>query len=264
MPTCLTSLQSCGRARVLVARALEFIVLTACWTGEALGAVWSEIAGDTWAIPPARTKTGVEHRVPLSSRAIEILEALPRDRSDFLFIGGAGKPLNRHAMHDLLGLMGRPCTVHGFRASFALGLQNAPAMKILARETALGHSILGKVARAYSRGSVREAPAADDRLGLLLCQPTCDGECRAVAEARRWMIGSPAASKALGPSAPSLRRQNVFSMPAAVGWSGQNLIGRTLISAPSFICCWGTHCAFRLLAGTLRSRYARTHLAAVG
>ena len=138
------------------ARALEFTVLTACRTGEALGAVWSEIAGDTWAIPPARTKTGVEHRVPLSSRAIEILEALPRDRSDFLFIGGAGKPLNRHAMHDLLGLMGRPCTVHGFRASFATWVTECTGYEDLVRETALGHSILGKVARAYSRGDLFE------------------------------------------------------------------------------------------------------------
>ena len=87
-------------------RALEFAILTACRTGEALGATWSEIHGETWTIPAPRTKTNAAHRIPLSQRATQILAALPRE-GDFVFIGArTGRPLNRHAMHELLKLMG--------------------------------------------------------------------------------------------------------------------------------------------------------------
>ena len=137
----------------VAARALEFTILTACRTGEALGATWGEIAGDTWVIPSSRTKTGVEHRVPLSPHAVVILKSLPRE-GDFVFTGRAGKPLNRHAMHELLALMGLSFTVHGFRSSFATWVTECTGYEDVVRETALGHSILGKVARAYSRGDL--------------------------------------------------------------------------------------------------------------
>ena len=42
---------------------------------------WDEIdfATATWVVPASRMKSGREHRVPLSDRAVEILRALPRD-----------------------------------------------------------------------------------------------------------------------------------------------------------------------------------------
>ena len=57
------------------ARALEFCILTAARSGEALAARWDEIdfAGKVWTVPPARTKAAREHRVPLSDRALAIL-----------------------------------------------------------------------------------------------------------------------------------------------------------------------------------------------
>jgi len=50
------------------ARTLEFVILTASRSGEALGARWSEIdlEGKVWTVPAARTKAAREHRVPLS------------------------------------------------------------------------------------------------------------------------------------------------------------------------------------------------------
>ena len=70
------------------ARALEFAILTAGRTSEVIGARWSEIDIGTkvWTVPAERMKAGREHRVPLSTRALEILEALPRE-SDFVFWG---------------------------------------------------------------------------------------------------------------------------------------------------------------------------------
>ncbi len=62
------------------ALAMRFLVLTACRTGEVIGAQWSEIDAEAavWIIPAARMKTRREHRVPLSRGALAVLEALPR------------------------------------------------------------------------------------------------------------------------------------------------------------------------------------------
>ena len=59
-------------------------------------------------------KSGAEHRIPLSDRAVELLEALPRE-SEFVFIGARkGRPLSDAAMLDLLKQMRPGATVHGF------------------------------------------------------------------------------------------------------------------------------------------------------
>ena len=60
----------------VAARALEFCILTAARSGEVLGATWSEInlAERTWTIPGDRMKKGLEHCVPLSDRAVKILQ----------------------------------------------------------------------------------------------------------------------------------------------------------------------------------------------
>ena len=58
------------------ALALELCILTAARSGEVLGMRWSEIDLDKkiWTVPADRMKAGREHRVPLSPRAIAILE----------------------------------------------------------------------------------------------------------------------------------------------------------------------------------------------
>jgi integrase len=64
----------------VAARALEFAILTAARSAEVFGAKWSEIdlAKGVWAVPGERMKKGKGHTVPLSKRAIEMLESLPR------------------------------------------------------------------------------------------------------------------------------------------------------------------------------------------
>jgi integrase len=71
------------------ASALEFTILTATRTGEAIGARWGEIdlKAKVWAVPAERMKAGRPHRVPLSDRAVAILDELPRDDSNFVFLG---------------------------------------------------------------------------------------------------------------------------------------------------------------------------------
>ena len=71
--------------------AFEFLVLTACRSGEVRGARWEEmdLEAREWRIPPERMKTGREHRVPLSTGALAVL----REARDFSDSCGAGVSL---------------------------------------------------------------------------------------------------------------------------------------------------------------------------
>ena len=62
----------------VVGHALEFLIFTATRTNETLGMRWSEVDVETalWTVPAERTKAKRVHRVPLSSRALSIVERL--------------------------------------------------------------------------------------------------------------------------------------------------------------------------------------------
>ncbi len=143
----------------IAARALEFTILTACRTSEALGARLQEfdLKLGIWTIPGSRMKAGREHRVALSQRTIEIVETATTER-EYLFAGGAkGKPLSNMAMLKLLARMGRDdLTVHGFRSTFrdwAAEQTNHPRD---VAEMALAHVVGDKTEAAYRRGDMFE------------------------------------------------------------------------------------------------------------
>ena len=80
----------------IAARALEFTILTAARTGEVIGALWGEIdlQGAVWTVPAHRMKAGKEHRVPLSPKAVSILEELPQEEDGgYVFPGGRNRTL---------------------------------------------------------------------------------------------------------------------------------------------------------------------------
>ena len=142
-------------------RALEFAILTATRTGEVIGAKWSEVdlKAGMWTIPGERMKAGKEHRVPLSSRAVELLKALPREKgSDFLFIGDKpGKALSNMALLMTLRRMGRDdLTTHGFRSTFRDWAAEQTAYPNEMVEMALAHTIGDKTEAAYRRGDMVE------------------------------------------------------------------------------------------------------------
>jgi integrase len=141
------------------ARALEFLILTAARTGEVIGARWDEIslADRLWTVPGERMKAGKEHRVPLSARALAIIEAMKEKReSDFVFPGGKrGKPLSNMAMLQLLKRMGRDdLTAHGFRSSFRDWAAERTGFPSEVVEMALAHVVADKVEAAYRRGDL--------------------------------------------------------------------------------------------------------------
>jgi integrase len=148
------------RARAGVsARALEFAILTATRTGETLNARWSEIdtASKIWTIPAERMKAGRAHRVPLSIRALQILEGLPRE-GDFVFIGAhADRPLSNMSLLSTLRRMGRDdLTAHGFRSTFRDWCADRTTCERDVAEMALAHAIKDQSEAAYRRGDLLE------------------------------------------------------------------------------------------------------------
>lgn len=107
--------------------ALLFALHTFVRTNELRMAVWSEIEGDTWRIPPERMKMGREHLVPLTPATLALLDELrPLREGDWIFPGLRG-PLSQNTMIFALyrlGLTGRQ-TVHGFRRLASTTLHEA-------------------------------------------------------------------------------------------------------------------------------------------
>src|SRR5260221_7795808 len=90
--------------RDIPALALEFTILTAARAGEVLGAKWTEfsIDGTLWTIPAPRMKSGREHQVPLSQRAIQIVREMMQLRDAFVFPGRSQGTLSPNTMRLLL------------------------------------------------------------------------------------------------------------------------------------------------------------------
>lgn len=146
-----------GRSAV-AALALEFTILTAARSGEVLGAQWDEIDLEktVWIIPPARMKAAREHRVPLSPRAMEIVEVMREQGTEgFLFPGPKPKkPLSSMAMAMLLRRMKAEITVHGFRSTFRDWASETTGFPHEVCEMALAHTIGNKAEAAYRRGDL--------------------------------------------------------------------------------------------------------------
>jgi integrase len=149
----------------VAARALEFLILTAARTGEVIGARWSEIdlLDKTWTVPASRMKAHREHRVPLSPRALTILNALQSVRQNdandaYVFPGAKARiPLSNLAMIMLLRRMKRDeLTVHGFRATFKTWASERASFQNEIVEASLAHVTGGKVEQAYMRGDMFE------------------------------------------------------------------------------------------------------------
>jgi integrase len=141
------------------ARALELVILTAARSGEVRGMTWSEIDinNNSWIVPANRMKANKEHRVPLSSMAVELLESLPRhEGSDLVFPSPRGGLMSDMSLTAVMRRMERKEVPHGFRSTFrdwAAELTHYPRDMA---EMALAHSLGNAVEAAYRRGDMLE------------------------------------------------------------------------------------------------------------
>ena len=144
--------------RPLPALALEFLILTATRSGEARGATWNEIDLDarTWVIPYGRMKAKRAHRVPLSDRAMAILDEVctfgPAKGDPLVFPGSSkGRPLSAPTLMDLLKRAGIDTTLHGFRSAFADWARERTNVATAVAEAALAHTVKNAAEAPYAR-----------------------------------------------------------------------------------------------------------------
>ena len=153
-------MQALGTVSGTSARCLEFVVLTACRSGEARLATWAEIdiTTKTWSIPGQRMKSGRPHSVPLSDEVVALLEALPRlEGSDLVFPGAKeGKSLSDMALTAVMRRMAVDAVPHGMRASFSSWCASSTAYPSEVREMALAHAIGDGTVAAYQRSDLFE------------------------------------------------------------------------------------------------------------
>ena len=144
---------------------LEFAILTACRSGEARGMTWDEVdfKNKVWTIPSKRMKAKVPHRVPLSPRAMAILE-LQKDQHEMLVFPSIRDKVELSDMAITSALRrlkahsdtpGRVATAHGFRSSFRDWCSEKGYSRDLA-ERSLAHTIKDKVEAAYHRTDLLE------------------------------------------------------------------------------------------------------------
>ncbi|MBU0641856.1 MAG: integrase arm-type DNA-binding domain-containing protein [Alphaproteobacteria bacterium] len=157
-------------------RALEFAALTAARSQEVRGARWDEIdmGAGLWTIPADRMKMTREHRVPLSSAAVDILKALPRfvdnplvfpaprggEMSD-MTLSAAMKRLHKADVGNggagfVDRVSKRPAVPHGLRSTFRDWVAERTHFPGDMAEVALAHRISSAVEASYRRGDMVE------------------------------------------------------------------------------------------------------------
>ena len=142
----------------------RFLVLTAARSGEARGATWDEIDlhDRMWRIPSNRMKAGMEHRIPLSRQALEVLDevSILRDESSLVFPSSMRRSftLSDMTLTKILrsaGLADR-ATVHGFRSSFKNWTLEQTDTPRAVSEAALAHILGNSTEQAYARSDLFE------------------------------------------------------------------------------------------------------------
>src|SRR5262245_23357379 len=170
VPKFVAKVRACKRTS---ARALELLTLTACRTDEVRCATFGEFDLDAkvWVIPAARTKTGKKsgepHVVPLSPRAVEIVErqrATAEDPSGLVFVGErTGGLMGYKQMNKIMHAVcsgefkdertGEDAVPHGLRSSFRDWCGENGHPRDLA-ELSLSHVVGSATERAYRRSTL--------------------------------------------------------------------------------------------------------------
>jgi integrase len=170
-----------GKAASPYGTIIRLLLLTGQRRGEVAGMAWNEIGEDfvTWTLPGARTKNGVEHTVPLSAPARDILKRLDKAPDGLALPGVASTPfagwskakrtLDKaiiEARAEATGRITAPLVswnVHDLRRTVATGLQRL-GVRLEVTEAVLNHisGSRGGIAGVYQRHDW----AAEKRLAL--------------------------------------------------------------------------------------------------
>jgi integrase len=166
------------------AKLIEFIILTAVRSSQAVGMEWKEVDWDNkvWTCPWQRTKTGrkthTPHEIHLSEPALAVLrhmQAMQKEQGitptgdSRVFTGNRpdrlGMGLDYRAAKSFLTQVLRPAlneqtkfsvdfTIHGFRTTFS-SWANDNNFQREAIEMALDHAVGSQIERLYARNAKR-------------------------------------------------------------------------------------------------------------
>jgi len=128
--------------------------------GELRSAEWSEIDLEAaeWRIPGSKMKMKVDHLVPLSTQAVEILRALHpitgHGRYVFPSLRTGERPMSENTINAALRGMGyskEVHTAHGFRATARTIMDEVLGERVDLIEHQLAHAVKDPNGRAYNR-----------------------------------------------------------------------------------------------------------------
>ncbi|MEM7241905.1 MAG: integrase arm-type DNA-binding domain-containing protein [Pseudomonadota bacterium] len=139
--------------------ALRFLILTVARTSEVRFASFEEIKDDIWTLPANRTKSGREHRIPLSHEASKIVSQMTANGSTLLFPTERGNVMSDATMSAFMKREGYEARPHGFRATFRTWVEEQTDTAFEVKETALGHNVDTGVVGAYQRSDRLEKRA---------------------------------------------------------------------------------------------------------
>jgi len=211
VPSLMAKLRESERIGLAVKLAVEFAVLTAARSGEVRGARWCEINRDEriWLIPAARMKRSEQHRVHLSPRALEVLEAAKVLRMDpkpdaLIFPATNGGtalsdmaltmalrerlPTGRTRDDGNLEMYGDLTTMHGLaRTTFSTWANSERVASSDVIEAALAHKETDRIRAAYNRSAKEGERFERDLRALRLAWSAfvCDGQRAKVVSLRR-------------------------------------------------------------------------------
>lgn len=139
---------------------LRLLILTATRPGETRGALWVEfdLNAALWIIPAERMKMRTEHRVPLSTQAVEVLRTMQTLSGDRALVFPSpyypSKPLSENTFNSALARMGykNTATAHGFRALFST-VANECGWNPDVIERQLAHKEANEIRAAYHRST---------------------------------------------------------------------------------------------------------------
>ena len=140
---------------------LWFVAMTACRTGEARYAVWSEfnLVDGLWTIPATRMKAGREHVVPLAPPVVALLTELKRVSGARSFVFAHPRrddhPASENAILYALAAIGYKdrMTGHGFRQLFSTLANESGLWRPDVIEAALAHKETDAVRLAYNKAA---------------------------------------------------------------------------------------------------------------
>jgi integrase len=167
--------------------ALKLLVLTGQRRSEVAEMRWSEIDLEraVWTVPPARSKNGQAHQVPLSAPTVRLLQSLPRFlASDWVFTTTGRAPISgfgrmKRRLHDAAGMP--DWRIHDIRRTMASGMARI-GVEPHVIEKVLNHKsgIISGVAAVYNRyGYEKEKRAALVHWSAFLLNLRSDVGCQA-------------------------------------------------------------------------------------